>query len=310
MKSWKNKPLGIVGFGAQAKAWAMNYRDAGYHVAIILRSGSSNHETATQMGFETVAFDSPVLKTLEIICLLTPDDTHKDIINKLKSQIKEQATLIYAHGYSFERDQLAKSYPQYSHLLLAPKAIASEVRFRFETKKNIMAAFSLEAAQDWNEAQIKEFAQNFGFNKLISTSFAEEAKADLFSEQSLLCSLIPYGALHSYNKLREEGVNKQLAFIECWMEVLLIAKAMVEHGPEGLFNLISPNDLIGGEKAVSTLFDDAFLKKLDQMKEDIWSGRFYNHVDETDFTKLKEEVLDFWKNQEIQSVYNNLKDDL
>ena len=43
-------------------------------------------------------------------------------------------------------------------------------------------------------------------------SIEEEAKADLFSEQSLLCSVLPYAGLSCYNKLREKGVSKEMAY--------------------------------------------------------------------------------------------------
>lgn len=307
MKTIDNTSVAIIGFGAQAKAWARNFKDSTSACKVILRSGSSSNSLAMEQGFQILNFQSPELNEIKVFCVLTPDDSHAEILSTIAPFAQPEATFIYAHGYSNVVDNLNEKYPQFNHLLLAPKAIASEVRFRYENKQNIMTAFSLEFAPKWNLEQLQTFAAQFGFTKLINTSFKEETNADLFSEQSLLCSLIPYGALHSYQKLRTQGVKKELAFIECWMEVLLIAKAMVEHGPTGLFDLISPNALIGGQKAVSTLFDKDFDNKLDQIMSDVWSGRFYNHVDKTDFPKLKEEVLNFWNNKEIQKVYEDLK---
>jgi ketol-acid reductoisomerase len=77
-------------------------------------------------------------------------------------------------------------------------------------------------------------------------------------------------------------------------------------GPTGFFNLISPNALIGGEKAKDILFDTDFERKLDGLIEDIWSKKFFDEVEKTDFISLKKKVLSHWENEEIQDLHNNL----
>ena len=56
------------------------------------------------------------------------------------------------------------------------------------------------------------------------------------------------------------------------------------------FNLISPNALIGGEKA-KNLFDDDFEQKLNSLIDDIWSKKFLEVESTTLRTKRKSTSL-------------------
>jgi len=120
------------------------------------------------------------------------------------------------------------------------------VRFQYETNGKFGAAFFSPTKE--HEQQLRKIASLVGFTALYASSFEEECMADLFSEQSLLCSLLPYGALKSYQILRQNGVSKEVAFMECFLELKSISQAFVTMGPVEFFKLISPNALIGSQK--------------------------------------------------------------
>ena len=304
-----NSPVIIVGLGSQAKSWALNLRDSGIKVNILLREKSPSFQLAKQLNFKTLTFEKDDLSSFNIFLLLTPDHTHEDILSKYQGLFKDQTYFVYAHGFSYCKSNLKTLFPQWNHLLLAPKAIASEVRFQYETKGKLAAAYSTEGAKDQEKAQeiISWLSQGIGINVgPFPVSFQEECFADLFSEQSLLCSILPYASSLSFKKLREKGVSKEIAYFECWAELKLICDALVKMGPTGFFNLISPNALIGGEKAKDILFDTDFERKLDGLIEDIWSKKFFDEVEKTDFISLKKKVLSHWENEEIQDLHNNL----
>lgn len=298
----------IVGFGSQAKAWALNLRDGEHDVLVALRSGSKNWEIAQKLGFPVYALTDLELKNEDAFVLLTPDHTHLEILNEMSQTIKPGAKIIYAHGYSYLKGQFKTHFKNYSHLLLAPKAIASEVRFQFETKGKLAAAFSLDGSLNPIEDEIflKELSQSIGITYgPIPCSFQQETYADLFSEQGLLCSLLPYGALLTFNKLLSKGIPKDLAYMECWYELKLIADTLVKLGPLKFFDLISPNAMIGGEKAQKLLLNKEFSEGLDTLLSDIWSEKFFSEQESTDQIKLKEELLDFWKNEELTKAHEN-----
>lgn len=303
-----SKKLSIIGFGNQAKAWALNLRDSGYEIFIGLRTNSTSFKNAQELGFQTFDFAAEKLPANDV-AILAPDDAHLGIAKDLQGQ---EATLIFAHGFSLHFDHLSKKYPSFNCLLLAPKAIASEVRMQYETRGNLGALFSAELSKNPAESivKLKRIAKDLGITSFHPTTVEAETKADLFSEQTLLCSTLPYSALYSFNKLIEKGINPETAYFECWHEVKLIADTMVKLGPVKFFELISPNALAGSEIGRRELFDQAYFEKLERIYQDIDSGEFTKTLSDLDFAELKKEVSAFWKEQPLAQAHERLAKEL
>lgn len=293
----------IIGYGSQAKTWAANLRDSGVNICVLLRPESPSLKLASADGFETLTFASDLNHLAGPFLFLTPDDTHHLIAEELSRRINlENKVFIFAHGYSYLRYEFEKLYPSVQHLLLAPKAIASELRERYASKEMLVGVLS---DPKGNSIELlNDMAKKLGLTKMITASFKDEAWADLFSEQSVLCSLLPYGAKKSFDYLIDKGIQPEVAFTECWMEVKLIADAMLKFGPEGFTKLISPNALIGGEKARSLIFDNEYQKKLDSLWKDISSGKFDQEIDQTSVVDLREEVLKEWKQSKLPQIFD------
>lgn len=303
--------IAIIGLGSQAKAWALNLRDSKIPFSIVLREKSPSYEIAKNLGMHSTTLGDD-LKEFDIYIFLTPDHEQEKIIKTYRHCFKKDSLMIFAHGWSFIRS-FKKNYEEFNFALLAPKAIASEVRFQYEVKGKLGAAYSLEGCRDKELArdQVFAIAKAIGITAgpYLST-FDEETKADLFSEQTLLCSLLPYGALHSYNTLRKNGISEEMAFMECWLEVKSIANALISLGPVEFFKLISPNALYGSYKASKVLFDKAYQTKLDSLFHDIETGVFYEECERANQQQIREEVLAFWQKEELQSSFEKLKDEL
>jgi ketol-acid reductoisomerase len=144
---------------------------------------------------------------------------------------------------------------------------------------------------------------------LYESHFNEETAADLFSEQSFLCSILPYVALKSFNVLRKNGISQEVAFMECFLELKSISQAIVTLGPEAFFNLISPNALIGSQKGRNLLLGSEFDRALEVLMEDINNKKFYKEV-EIDADALRAQVLEEWSKEELSQVFKKLKSDL
>jgi ketol-acid reductoisomerase len=254
----------IIGFGSQAKAWALNLRDSDVEVYIAMRKGSDSIKKVRELGFSTLLLGENQLKAFKNFALLIPDHKHELFLRDFGNEFTENSRILYAHGFSYCKGEFQSRHPHLRHLLLAPKSIASELRFYYESKGKLAAVISSEGSPSKNEdlLYLKEIALKLGINVgPFEATFLEETYADLFSEQTILCSLLPYGALKSYQKLVKKGISGEIAYIECWYELKLIAESMVKMGPVEFFKLISPNALFGGEKARKILFDDSYEKK-------------------------------------------------
>lgn len=303
----KESPIIIVGFGSQAKAWALNLRDSNVSFKIALKANSPSLDKVRAMGFSSVELETEELKQFSTFVILIPDDKHVVFFKKNQAFLKDHSHFIYAHGFSLSKERLHEKYPQFSHSLLAPKAIASDVRFQYETKGKIGAAFYAPSVED--EIELTNLANNLGFTALYPSHFDEECIADLFSEQSLLCSLIPYGSLKSYNLLRKNGVSKEIAFMECFLELKSITQAFVTLGPQDFFNLISPNALIGSEKGRALLLGKDFDNALEKIFVDIKNKQFYKEA-EMDADLLRQKVLKEWDREELSQTFIKLKPEL
>lgn len=301
--------LGIIGFGNQAKAWANNGRDSGMDISIIARENSPSLKNASDQKFTILNFNDENLKSFDFIALLTPDHTHIEILDRVANKLKNDVTIILAHGYSLTYQKINEKFPSLNFALLAPKAIGSELRNNYTKKHSLGAVYSCQNSK--TESEIIDLAKKIGITHgPYQVTFEEETIADLVSEQSILCSLLPYGAMASFNQLRSMGIPKELAYFECWYEVKLIADTMIKLGPEKFFEMISPNALIGSEVAREKIFNADFFNKIDELAIEIKNKKFAKTVSETNFEQVKEKVINFWKDQEINTVHKEMGNDL
>ena len=302
------KPI-IIGYGAQAKSWSKNLKSSGIQPIICLRKQSNRWPEVLEDGFKVISLNDVKNNDFNSIILLTPDNTHDQILKKILPPLKEHTRIIYAHGYSMTQHRFYETYPNISHLLLAPKAIANEVRSRFLNNNKIPAAYSLEFSRNLKEDEDYLFSLSrlLGFTAgPYKCNFKDETFADLFSEQSILCSTLPYIMKESFDRLVNAGVPEEIAYLECCFEVKLIANTLIEKGPKQFFELISPNALVGGEKARKKLINDQFKENLDQLLNDITSMKFFDEIDRTDFNELKKETVNEWSNSKFNQVYERM----
>lgn len=303
--------LTILGFGNQAKSWAQNLKDSGARVRIALRADSRSREICAGLGYQVVTIGDEEFFEDAIFALLTPDDTHHKVLERIGKKFKSGSVLLYAHGYSSLTHHFPELYPDLKHILFAPKAIGTALREEYLRKGKLGAVYSLEHIKPEQKKEMEEFILDFAKCLGItmgpfSTTFEKETKADLFSEQGLLCSLLPYVAQEMFETLIEDGVEKELAYFECWHELKLIAGAMVDAGPDAFFRLISPNALIGSEKGQKNLLTKEFKKNLRSLYAEIKSGAVNKDFESTDTAELRETISTRWKKSQLQKTFDSL----
>jgi ketol-acid reductoisomerase len=302
------KAIALIGFGSQAKSWALNLRSSGREILVFLRENSPSQVLARDMGFK-VFFLKDIIKhhaEIEFFCLLTPDHTHREIYHEYLVGLP-RINIIVAHGWWPWSEKLEKKNLKHSIILLAPKCIASELRFRYETRAPLGAVYSLELAQDSRELEVGvlTLAKQLGLTGVYPASIKDETCADLFSEQVILCSTLPYIAKESYDWLVAKGVPEQLAYLECWFELKLIVDTMIKKGPVGFFNLISPNALYGGEKARELLIDESFKNKIGKLWDDIENRNIVDEINSTDIETLRKKIIKKWQESSLTKHHNH-----
>ena len=75
----KSMKIGIIGYGNQGRAQALNLKDRGLKIKIGLRDNSKSIELASEDGFVSDSIDK-VVQWADLISILVPDKTSPDII--------------------------------------------------------------------------------------------------------------------------------------------------------------------------------------------------------------------------------------
>lgn len=312
--TWHN--ITLIGLGSQGQAWAQNLRESGREVSIFLREGSHSLEIAQNLGLKCEQNLGHLLKDSHILLLLIPDHSHLQFLADHRDDIPKDTSIIYAHGASFVEHHLDEMFPQWNHILLAPKAIASELRSSYKEGHGLGAVFSIEAICDSSQKEVFKhrvlnLAKDLGITAgPFEVTFEQETRADLLSEQSLLCGLLPYAAKNCYDIMIDNGIPKELAYLESWHEVKLIANAMIQLGPTDFFKLISPHALVGARLASKELFDKGYQETIEKLREDIWNGSFFQKVNSLSMEKEREDQINNWQESSLQKTFENIKDSL
>lgn len=299
--------LTIIGFGNQAKAWTQNLTDSGFPIRVALQPGSPSIQKAKAQGLVTVEIGSKEFFQDKAFVLLTPDHTHDDFMKEFGDQFQDETLVLYNHGFSLTKNKFQEAFPNLRHVLFAVKAIGTEIRKQFLAKGQLGAVYSFEFVHGETselEAWMKKLSTALGINMgTFKTTFEHETQADLFSEQGLLCSLLPYTAGEMFRLLVETGIEPELAYLECWHEMKLIANAMVDKGPEGFFDLISPNALIGSEKGFQKLFTPDFRANLKDLLTEIQNNKFNSELDVADVAGLRETIRHRWAEAPLMKTH-------
>ena len=69
-----DKQVGIIGYGNQGCAQALNLRDSGVNVVIGLRSSSASRVLAKNDGFKNILSIDSLVETSDVICFMVPDE--------------------------------------------------------------------------------------------------------------------------------------------------------------------------------------------------------------------------------------------
>ncbi|MCG3222799.1 MAG: NAD(P)-binding domain-containing protein, partial [Candidatus Heimdallarchaeota archaeon] len=180
----KGLTIGIIGYGNQGKAQALNLRDSGLNIIIGNRK-DEYAKRAKEDGFKVFPIAEAV-KLSDIIFLLIPDEIMKDTYeNLIFSNLKDNGAIVFASGYNIGFD-LINPASNHDILLLAPRMIGAGVRERFLSKEGFFSFIHVENNASGNANEILlALCKGIGTLKkgVIDITFKQEAVLDLFNEQ-------------------------------------------------------------------------------------------------------------------------------
>jgi ketol-acid reductoisomerase len=268
--------IGVLGFGAQGRAHALNLRDSGADVRVGLRDGSPSAPECAALGLPAATLET-VADTSDVVVMLVPDEVQPGLYREvLAPRMKTGAALIFAHGYTIHYRQVAPR-ADLDVALVAPLGIGDQVRRTFEAGHGVPALVAVhQDASGSARARAMAYAGLNGHGRagVLPTSFADETETDLFAEQAVLCGGVTHLITAAFETLVEAGYPEELAYFGCLHELKLITDLIHARGIAGMRRSISSTAEYGDYTRGPRVIPEASREGLRSLLEDIRSGRF------------------------------------
>lgn len=289
----KGKKIVIVGCGAQGLNQGLNMRDSSLDISYALRQAAidekrESYKNATSNNFNVGNYED-LIPTADLVLNLTPDKQHTNVVKTVMPLMKKGATLSYSHGFNVVEEgmQIRKDL---TVIMVAPKCPGSEVREEYKRGFGVPTLIAVHPENDpenkgW--AQAKAYAAATGGDRagVLASSFVAEVKSDLMGEQTILCGLLQTGAILSFDKMVEKGIDAGYAakLIQYGWETVTEA---LKHG--GITNMM---DRLSNPAKV-----EAF--KISEELKDIMRPLFQKHMDDIMTGHFSKTMMEDWANDD------------
>ncbi len=229
-----NANIGVIGYGSQGHAHALNLKDSGLNVKVGLYEGSKSKAKAESEGLE-VALVSEIAKDSDIIMMLIPDHLQAKIYKEsIEPYLLPGKTLMFAHGFCIHYETITP--PQGVDVsMVAPKAPGHRMREVFTRGSGVPGLLAIhQNASGMAESIGLAYARGVGCTRagVLETTFKEETETDLFGEQAVLCGGVTALIKAAFETLVEGGYQPESAYFECMHELKLIVDLLYQGGME------------------------------------------------------------------------------
>jgi len=265
----RRKTLGIIGYGNQGRAQALNLRDSGLEVMIgSLRDESANQAEKDGFAVRSVA---EVAERADVLALLIPDEVQREVYtDTLSARLRAGQTLDFAHGYNIHFGLIAPP-ADVDVIMVAPRMIGARVRESFVQGSGVPAYLAV--AQDASGHALETalaWSRGIGATRVgaFKTTFAQETELDLFQEQALW-PLLVRTMMMSYEFLTEHGFPPEMVALEMYgseeaAEILRemahvgFFKQMRLHSQTSQYGTLSRAGAIGFAQEIRDFMESAF----------------------------------------------------
>ena len=281
IEALKGKKIVIVGCGAQGLNQGLNMRDSGLDISYTLRAAAiaekrQSFVNATENGFNVGTYEE-LVPTADLVLNLTPDKQHTNVVNAVMPLMKKGATLSYSHGFNIVEEGM-QIREDLTVIMVAPKCPGSEVREEYKRGFGVPTLIAVHPENDperkgLDQAKAYAFATGGHRAGVLQSSFVAEVKSDLMGEQTILCGVLQTGAILSFDKMVEEGIEPGYAakLIQYGWETITEA---LKHG--GITNMMDRLSNPAKIKAfqVSEELKEIMRPLFKKHMDDIMSGHF------------------------------------
>ena len=270
------KTVGVVGFGSQGHAHALNLKDSGVNVVVGLYPGSRSWAKAEAAGLRVGTVDD-VAEEADIIMILTPDHIQKALYDDhIAHGLREGKTLMFAHGFNIHYNQIAP--PEAIDVsMVAPKGPGHLLRRLYEEGSGMPGLLAVhQDASETAKQTAMAYAAAIGCGRagVLETSFQEETETDLFGEQAVLCGGVSSLMQTAFETLVEAGYQPESAYFETIHELKLIVDLIYEGGFKNMRYSISDTAEYGDYSRGPQVIDSHVRENMRRVLQQVQNGEF------------------------------------
>lgn len=273
---FKGKKVGIIGYGSQGRAHALNLRDSGVEVLVSELEGTANYKKAVDDGFKPLSA-SEVTKKCDAIMMLVQDNVQPSVYKEcIAPNISEGKAIGFAHGFSIHYHQIVPP-SNVDVYMVAPKGPGDLVRDQFVQGKGVPCIVAVYQNYTGNAMKLAlAYAKGLGGTRcgVVETTFKEETETDLFGEQVVLCGGVTQLIKYAFETLVEAGYQPEVAYYETCHELKLIVDLIIERGIQGMRQVISDTAEYGDMTRGPMVIDEGVKENMKEVLVDIQSGAF------------------------------------
>ena len=305
------KTIGIIGYGSQGHAHALNLKDSGQNVVVGLYPESRSRQTARDAGLE-VADVPEVTREADVLMVVIPDHLQGEVYRQeIAPNLQPGTALMFAHGFSIHYGEVVPP-GNVDVMMVAPKAPGHRMREQFKEGIGVPGLLAIHQDATGHAKEIGlAYAKGVGCTKsgVLETTFKNETETDLFGEQTVLCGGITSLINAAFETLVEAGYPPEMAYFECLHEMKLIVDLIQQGGFNYMRYSVSDTaeygDLTRGPRVIDQHVKENMKKILGEIQDGSFAREWIteNHEGRPRFRPLREQA----RHSQIQEVGKELR---
>jgi ketol-acid reductoisomerase len=272
----RGKKVGIIGYGSQGHAHALNLKDSGVRVRVGLAKTSKSVAKARKAGL-TVGEVADVAAWADVIMILVPDHVQARLYKEeIAPHLLPGKMLMFAHGFNIRFGGIVPP-KSVDVTMIAPKSPGHRVREVFQEGGGVPALIAVHQNATGNAKKLAlSYGRAIGCTRagVLETTFKEETETDLFGEQAVLCGGTAELVKAGFKTLVEAGYQPEIAYFECLHELKLIVDLMYRGGLNYMRYSVSDTaewgDYVSGPRVITKQTQ----AEMTRILKDIQSGKF------------------------------------
>jgi ketol-acid reductoisomerase len=305
------KTIGIIGYGSQGHAHALNLKDSGQQVVVGLYPESRSRQTARDAGLE-VADVPEVTREADVLMVVIPDHVQGEVYRQeIGPNLQPGTALMFAHGFSIHYGEVVPP-GNVDVMMVAPKAPGHRMREQFKEGIGVPGLLAIHQDATGNAKEVGlAYAKGIGCTRsgVLETTFKNETETDLFGEQTVLCGGITSLINTAFETLVEAGYPPEMAYFECLHEMKLIVDLIQQGGFNYMRYSVSDTAEYGDLTRGPRVIDEHVKENMKKILTEIQDGSFArewiteNHEGRPRFRPLREQA----RSSQIQEIGKELR---